>query len=113
MCRILDAHHPTLVGPPRRGMGSSSYAAVGLPGAAVAAGLRERRRPLTRRPRHTGASNWPLGGLPGFIGTAAVASGLGIVAAEQARHGQSRASERFGFGPCRVRHHQGTEEVAV
>ncbi|WP_331729801.1 type IV secretory system conjugative DNA transfer family protein [Streptomyces chartreusis] len=79
---VLDPYKPTafLVGKPRS-MGGA-YAAAGLPAVAVAAGA-ENGSPSLFDLLGSMASNWPLGGLPGFIGSATVASGLGILVLKQ------------------------------
>lgn len=80
---ISDPYKPTgfLVSKPRWGMGTT-YAAAGLPAVVVAAGAENGGPSLFDLVAEV-ASNWPLGGLPGFIGTATVASGLGILALKQ------------------------------
>ncbi|SOE08256.1 type IV secretory system conjugative DNA transfer family protein, partial [Streptomyces sp. Ag82_G6-1] len=102
MHRIRDAHKPSgLVGPPRRGMGTAPLAA-GLPAVTVAAaGTEGGNGPSLLDLVNSVTSNWPLGGLPGFLGTAAVASGLGIVALksklDMGATGPVRPSDRVGF----------------
>jgi type IV secretory pathway TraG/TraD family ATPase VirD4 len=81
--RILDPYKPAgfRVGKSRRGMGGA-YAAVSLPAVVTAAGA-ENTGPSLFDFLGNVASNWPLGGLPGFIGSATVASGLGILVLKQ------------------------------
>ncbi|MFC7844400.1 type IV secretory system conjugative DNA transfer family protein [Streptomyces sp. NPDC057382] len=79
-----------------------SYAAVGLPAVAVAAaGTEGGNGPSLLDLVNSVSSNWPLGGLPGFIGTAAVASGLGIVLLKNkldlGAAGPVNSSDRVGF----------------
>ncbi|MFJ8596605.1 hypothetical protein [Streptomyces sp. NPDC093598] len=62
--------------------------------------LEMRSAPAGGRPSSSSPIRLPLGGLPGFLGTAAVASGLGIVALKKkldGRNGPVRPSDRVGF----------------
>ncbi|MFG3158106.1 type IV secretory system conjugative DNA transfer family protein [Streptomyces sp. NPDC048219] len=91
MRQILDAHKPSsrlIVGPPRRGMGASSYAAAGLPAVAVAAGAENGGIPEPSMGAvldmlNSVGSNWPLGGWPGFGLTVVGGAGLGYLHLKQ------------------------------
>ncbi|MFJ7049881.1 type IV secretory system conjugative DNA transfer family protein [Streptomyces sp. NPDC101112] len=89
MHRILDAHKPAglIVGKPRRGIGGTvaGYAAAGLPAVTVAAaaennsGVPDPSFGVIVDGIGTVASNWPLGGVPGFVLTLAGGAGLGYM----------------------------------
>ncbi|MEY9998180.1 type IV secretion system protein VirD4 [Streptomyces sp. V4I8] len=104
--RLLAAHKPAgLIAGKPRGATGTSYAAAGLPVVAVSAAAAESGGPSLLDLVNSVALNWPLGGLPGFIGTAAVASGLGLVALKRkvdlSASGLVNPSERVGFATPR------------
>ncbi|MER6138308.1 type IV secretory system conjugative DNA transfer family protein [Streptomyces sp. NPDC001815] len=109
MRNVLDAHKPggLIVGPPRRGVGTS-YAAAGLPAMAAAAenngGLPEPSVGSFFELVGTFATNWPLGGVPGFALTAVGGAGLGYLHLRQkfdlGKSGPTarpKAAEKVGF----------------
>ncbi|MFI1291649.1 type IV secretory system conjugative DNA transfer family protein [Streptomyces sp. NPDC020792] len=89
MHQILDAHKPAgfIVGKPRRGMGTASLAA-GLPAVAVTAAA---NNTVPDGPSFgtlfdgigAVATHWPLGGVPGFVVTAAGGCVVGYLALKQ------------------------------
>ncbi|MCP8709468.1 type IV secretory system conjugative DNA transfer family protein [Streptomyces sp. AC04842] len=89
MHRIRDVHKPCrclIVGPPRRGMGTASLAA-GLPAVAGASetngGLPAPSIGAVLDGIGTVASNWHLGGIPGFALTLVGGAGLGYLHLKQ------------------------------